>query len=290
MLYAFSTNAYLEYPLVEAIKKIRALGYQGVEILADVPHAFPLMLSREQIAEIAKVLEETGLAISNINGNTALGFYPYHLLSPETIFEPSLCSSSAGIRQERINYTKSCIDLAVELGASCVSITSGKCLPGNPPDQAYLNLLNSLEEILEYAVQQNIRIGMEYEPGLLVENAQETLQLLKDLPCSHLGVNLDLGHAQVIGEDLTAVIKSFTSRIWNIHLEDIRGHKHYHLIPGEGGIDFLQILDTLEAIGYRKFVTMELYTYIHAPDEAARKALSYLKQIERRRDDENAYS
>ena len=40
MRLAFSTNAYVRYPLEEAIESIARLGYDGVEILADRPHAF----------------------------------------------------------------------------------------------------------------------------------------------------------------------------------------------------------------------------------------------------------
>ena len=41
MKLAFSTNAYTRFGLIDAIRDIAAAGFEGVEILADVPHAWP---------------------------------------------------------------------------------------------------------------------------------------------------------------------------------------------------------------------------------------------------------
>ena len=67
MKLAFSSNAYLSYPIEEAIRRVAAAGYQGIELLADVPHAWPAGLLHVQKQEILRTLEETGLTISNIN-------------------------------------------------------------------------------------------------------------------------------------------------------------------------------------------------------------------------------
>ena len=69
MKLAFSTNAYTRFPLAEALRGIKAAGFEGVEILADVPHAYPGSMNAETTAEVRNVLEETGLAVSNINCN-----------------------------------------------------------------------------------------------------------------------------------------------------------------------------------------------------------------------------
>ena len=41
MKLAFSSNAYMHFSIEETIEKIASLGYTGIEILADVPHAWP---------------------------------------------------------------------------------------------------------------------------------------------------------------------------------------------------------------------------------------------------------
>jgi sugar phosphate isomerase/epimerase len=36
---AFSSNAYLQFSIEETIRRIAEIGYRGIELLADVPHA-----------------------------------------------------------------------------------------------------------------------------------------------------------------------------------------------------------------------------------------------------------
>ena len=50
MRLAFSTNAYLKHPFDEAASRIASLGYDGLELLADVPHAWPAGLLDVQSA------------------------------------------------------------------------------------------------------------------------------------------------------------------------------------------------------------------------------------------------
>jgi fructoselysine 3-epimerase len=180
------------------------------------------------------------------------------------------------VRKQRVEYTKQLIDLAVMLPAKNISITSGRCLPGNPPDQAMNHLINALMEIMDYAESREINVGMEYEPGLLIENGQELSELMQIVGSNRLGANLDLGHADVIGEDIPALLSRLKSRIWNIHLEDIANHKHYHLIPGKGNMDFDQLFQQIKQIQYSGFITVELYTYRDNPVTAAKESIQFL--------------
>ncbi|MDA2269374.1 sugar phosphate isomerase/epimerase [Bacillus cereus] len=274
MKLAFSTNAFTTYTLPEAISEIGKLGYKGVEILADVPHAFPPVHTAAWVTDVQQKLEKYGLEVSNINGNTAAGFFPYS--TGEPTFEPSLCNAREGVRNQRIKYTKQLIDLAVIVNAKNISITSGKCLSGNPPDQAINHLINSLIEIMDYAERREINVGIEYEPGLLIENGKELNELIQIVGSNRLGANLDLGHADVIREDIPTLLSRLKSRIWNIHLEDIVDHKHYHLIPGHGNIDFNQLFNYVKQIKYKGFITVELYTYCNDPVLAAKESIEFL--------------
>src|SRR5262249_35907405 len=67
MRLAFSTNAYLNYSFTEAVTRLAGIGYAGVEIMADVPHAWPACLLEEQKQAIRDALKVNGLAVSNVN-------------------------------------------------------------------------------------------------------------------------------------------------------------------------------------------------------------------------------
>ncbi|HET7242340.1 MAG TPA: sugar phosphate isomerase/epimerase, partial [Nitrososphaeraceae archaeon] len=64
MKLAFSTNAFKNYALDEAISIISKLGYEGVEILCDVPHAYPGTMPEERIADIKNLISRKGISLS----------------------------------------------------------------------------------------------------------------------------------------------------------------------------------------------------------------------------------
>ncbi|ELZ01989.1 sugar phosphate isomerase/epimerase family protein [Natrialba asiatica] len=270
---AFSTNAYARHSLSDAIYHIADHGYAGVELLGDEPHAYFPEFSDAARTELRTALDETELAVSNINANTATGYYDD--APPSSFFEPSVIRADADAREWRIDYTKRAIDLADAVDAPAVCLATGRPLPGTPPEKAREYLHESLHDILDYAEPMGVDVGIEFEPELLIENTDETLALIDDLDRDGLGVNLDLGHAAVYGEDVTESIRRSAGAITGVHLEDIVGGrrgKHYHRIPGEGDLDFRAIFDALDDTGYDGFATLELYTHPDDPDRAAREA------------------
>ena len=82
-----------------------------------------------------------------------------------------------------------------------------------------------------------------------------------------------------MGEDLAGAIHLLGDRIWNLHVEDIPGRKHYHMIPGEGSIDWRAMKSALKGIEYNRFLTVELYTHTADPQLAARKSYAFLSTI-----------
>ena len=90
------------------------------------------------------------------------------------------------------------------------------------------------------------------------------------------GANLDIGHSQVLGENIPDCVRLLGKSIWNLHVEDIPGRKHYHLIPGEGTLDWSTFKSALERVGYDRFLTVELYTHTADPQLAAERSSAFL--------------
>ena len=67
MRLAFSSNAYMRFSIEQTIARVAAAGYQGIEILADVPHAWPVLLLPERKQSIRDHLQQHQLTISNVN-------------------------------------------------------------------------------------------------------------------------------------------------------------------------------------------------------------------------------
>ena len=113
MRMAFSTNAYLKHPFDEAARRIARLGYQGLELLADVPHAWPAGLLEVQKRAIRAAMEETGLAFSNINAFMMNAVNDRR----QPYWHPSFIEPERHYRQVRIDHTFRALSLCAELGA-----------------------------------------------------------------------------------------------------------------------------------------------------------------------------
>jgi sugar phosphate isomerase/epimerase len=277
MKLAFSTNAFTCFPLGEAIKAIADAGYAGVEILADVPHAYPEQIDTALTSAVIRALEATGLAVSNVNCNCSFGYWKD--APPEPYFEPSLISPTKAHRDDRARLIVKTLDFARDIGARNVSITSGRCLGGMPPDRAAEQFVTEIRPILDHADSVGVDLGIECEPGLFIEWVGELREWIDRLNHPRFGANLDIGHSQVLGESITGVVRELGSRIWNLHVEDIPGRKHYHMIPGEGTLDWVGLRDALWGIKYDRFATVELYTHTADPHAAARKSYEYLSKL-----------
>jgi protein FrlC len=277
MMLGFCSNAYTRHSLEEAIDRVARAGYAGIELLCDTPHYWPPDEPPDRARRLAERLRHAGIAASNINANTAIGAYGAAI--PENVFGPSLASPDPQVRAFRLDHVRAAIDLAVAVGAPCVCVSSGCTESDHPPEAALDVLRRSLEELLAYAQPRGIRIGVESEPGLLLERSDEVAALIAKVGHPLLGFNLDVGHAVVMEEDPAAVIADHGARIWHLHLEDIAGGKHYHRTPGEGDVDFAAIARALRAARFGGYASVELYAHKADPDAAARGALAHLAPL-----------
>lgn len=270
MKLAFSSNAYLRFSFNDAAKKIGKLGYQGIEIMADVPHAWPAFMLEEQKQGIRDSLKSNNLAISNINS-----FMMHAVNDPrQRYWYPSWIEPDKHYRQIRIDHTMRCLTMAKELGAPCITTEPGGPVEAGASWNAGLKLfVEMLKPVIEHAEKEGVLLLIEPEPGLLIETADQFLEFMGHIKSPMVGCNFDIGHSYCVGDDPASTIPKLAKYIKHYHLEDIANTRvHHHLIPGDGAIDFKAAIEAIKATGYKDWVTIELYPYVEDPDQAAKLA------------------
>jgi len=269
MKFAFSTNAYRNFSIEESIDSISEIGYSAIEIMCDKPHAYP-PISDEKILSIKKSLKKNNMEISNLNGFMLCAIQDFH--------HPSWIEEDSSFRYQRINHTINCLELAKKLGVKTVSTE-----PGGPPTNSSKNnqlelFAQGINDVIPIAEKNNVKLLIEPEPGLLIENSSEFVNFISRFKTKNLGLNFDIGHFFCVNEEPAELVKTLRDYISHIHLEDIsEGRIHKHLIPGKGVIDFHSIFNALEEVEYGGFITVELYPYQNNPQSAAKEALEFLK-------------
>ncbi|MCY2937393.1 MAG: sugar phosphate isomerase/epimerase [Planctomycetota bacterium] len=277
MRLAFSTNAYLNYSFDDAVTRLATIGYEGVEVMADVPHAWPAYMLPEQKAALRHSLERNNLAISNVNA-----FMMHAVDDPrQKYWHPSWIEPDPHYRALRSRHTTKAISLAKDLGAKCITTEPGGPIAPGESWKAGLDLfVETLKPVLEHAEREEVQLLVEPEPGLLIETAEQALEFMGRFDSPWLGLNFDIGHSYCVGEDPARVVPLLARYIRHVHLEDIASSRvHQHLLPGEGAIDFVPVVGALRSGGYDGWITVELYPYIENPDTVARLARERLLPI-----------
>ena len=273
---AFSTNAFKKNTLSEAIDAIAGIGYTGVELMADVPHAYPPGFDADQRAAIHRQLKSLNMTVSNVNAFT-------HFAKGDT-YHPTWIEDDADKRDLRIDHTRNCIELAAEFGATTLSLQPGGPMIGTSITHAVAarRFAVGLNEVLPLARQRNVILAIEPEPGLFIETAAEYIafknEFFREEP--HVKMNCDVGHLFCVGDDPANIIRKMPEQIAHVHLEDIGSNRvHQHLTPGKGVINFKAIFDALQEIHYTGWATVELYPYETTAAGVAKLAWEHLRNL-----------
>lgn len=274
MRLAFSTNAYMRFPFEEAAARIADIGYDGLELMADVPHAWPAGLLEGPKRAIREAIARSGLAFSNVNAFMMNAIADHR----QPYWYPSFIEPDIGYRRVRIDHTRRALTLCAELGAPHITTEPGGPLaPGQRRQEAIDLFVEVLKPLAEHAERENVLLLIEPEPGLLLETTDQYLEVAERVNAPSIGLNFDVGHAYCVSEDIPRAIAKLAPHIRHFHLEDIAATRvHHHLVPGTGAIDFKEVITAIRATGYDGWLTVELYPFVDDPDAAARGARELL--------------
>ena len=295
MFLGYNTNGLAHHDLFDAVELLAEIGYRGVAITIDHNALSPGGRDmRQQIERLRQLLEKRDV-------RSVIETGARFLLDPRVKHEPTLMSASP---RRRIDFYKYAVDCAAELGSDCVSLWSGV---GTGPffgqkapfasksqtenmdlspsvaashEQAMDRLVEGLREVHDYAASKNVLIAFEPEPGMFIDTLRAFADLLVRIDAPNLRLTLDIGHLQCQGElPIPEVIRRWSSRLANVHIEDMRRGVHEHLMFGEGQIDFPPILRTLAEIGYTRGVYVELSRHSHEGPAAAMRAFKWMEDL-----------
>ena len=275
MRLGFSTNSIGDIDPLEAVPLLADLGYRSLAITPDRHLLDPFGPGlRAELDGWRRALAAHDLACVIETGAR-------HLLDPLIKHEPTLVSVERAARDRRVDFTKRAIDIAAELGAGCVSLWSG--VGRDAADEATLQarLVAGLEPILDHAAARGVAVGLEPEPGMVIDTVARAAAVIERLgrPAG-LGLTIDTGHLECLGERPAAeVIAPWIPRIVNVHVDDMLACRHEHLPLGSGDVEFAPLLATLAAGGYSGGLHVELPRQAHRWLETARESARFLMPL-----------
>ncbi|PDO11051.1 MAG: sugar phosphate isomerase [Candidatus Reconcilbacillus cellulovorans] len=256
------------YPLEEVIRRLSAMGYDGIEIGCASPHAWPDYLSPQRRLEIKRLLADHGLKVA--------------AMLPAPGGGPGVNPSSP-LKEERqftIHHYKEVIRLAHEWECPTVIWVAGWVVFGTSQQDAWNYSLQGLTECARYARELGVTLVVEPTPAdsNLVETADDALLLAEQAGETNVKVMFDTFHAFYRNEVPSDYVYRMKDKLHHIHLSDVD-----RLPPGRGNGNFTAVLQALKEIGYKGYLSMEVgfHTRKADPDWYAAESIRYLKRIMR---------
>ena len=254
------------YPLEEVIKRLARIGYDGIEIGAAAPHAFPDYLSAERRREIRNVLDGEGIAVSSMLPAPG-GGAGYNVASPDE-----------SERAAAIDMYKKVTNLCAEWGAPTLLYVAGWQVFGTARPQAFDWSAEALVEIADYAAGAGVSVVVEptSADSNLIDSCDDVIALMDRVDRPNVGAMFDTFHTLYRSEVPTDYVYRLGERLRHVHLADANRDA-----PGSGVVDYVSLIEALSDIGYDGYLAMEIGFNRRnvEPDDLARRALSYLKSI-----------
>jgi sugar phosphate isomerase/epimerase len=246
-------------PLERYLPTLSEIGYDGVGLCTWPGHnAYPWSLDSKTKEKIIKMFKETGLNIY------ALGS---HGGSRHVFDRFGYLTTDIDEFNERILYTKKCIELAAHLGVSVIDDVTGDIPNGVSEDEAFDRLAKIFKDICNYAEEYNVHIGIEPYTGPI--GSPEAFWRLKEMVNhSKLGCTLDYSNLIANGTVTSAQdsAKKLCSAVVHIHL---KGRSSSGSLATPGGesdtCDLKEFLQVMHKNGYNGTLTLEEYPESYKP-------------------------
>lgn len=254
------------YTLDETIKRIAGLGYDGIEIGAAAPHAYPAYLGKERRAEVKGLLEEHGLSLSS--------------MLPAPSGGPGNNPASPYIEERRatVEHYVELAELTAEWGGKTLIYLPGWMIFGTSRRQAWAWTRECLTEISDRIAHTGVTLVIEptSHDTNLCESADDAIELMEDVNRDNVKLMFDTFHVMYRKEVMTDYVYKMGENLRHIHISDKDRNG-----PAEGTGDWQALVDAMLDIKFDGYLTME--TGFHRrgidPDEDARASIEFLRAL-----------
>lgn len=236
----------------ELFHAIRGYGFTQVQLdLASVcSEQMPREISRELLDEIAAAAQSNGVDVVAINGT-------FNMIHPDL-----------EVRREGTTRFAVVADACRALGCGLVTLCTGtrsregmwRWHEDNDTEEAWADLLETMEPIVEIAEAHGLDLGIECEASNTVSSAERARRLMDEMKSPRLKIIMDAAnlfhrgeaHRENVRRIIGSAFALLGDEIILAHGKDLHAGEGLEFTSaGRGIVDFDYFLDLLYASGYR---------------------------------------
>ena len=185
-------------------------------------------------------------------------------------------STDEAIIKKSIDDFKKNIEIAHILGSKRMMMNMGGTTPDRHENRK--NLITSLKKVVPIATSEGIEVTIEHHnnpkaPFRISSDFDEAIAVLPDFR-----VTYDSGNIHIAGQDSVEGYKKNQDKITHVHFKDL-SPKGGVCVPGEGIIDFPNIIKAMKAANYNGYVNIEVPSKKLDGYESYKKAMDILNPL-----------
>lgn len=240
--------------LEQVLAESRDIGFAGIELGGRFPR---------DAATLATLLARFQLVLVG-------GWYSASLLTRSAREEIVALQAHLGLLQ-----ALGCTVFIIAETSNAIHGDRNRALSASPRlDRAgWARFGEKLTEVADYVAAAGMRLAYHHHLGTVVESGEDIERFLEATGPS-VGMTIDTGHAALGGVDAVWLIRTHPQRVTHVHCKDIRGEIFRKIkaegasflsgvlhgmftVPGDGDIDFKEVVRALAAIGYSGWIIVE---------------------------------
>jgi sugar phosphate isomerase/epimerase len=271
--YAICNETFTEngsiWPWERMLELLATLGYHGVEVAPFTIADSVTDVDAQKRRDLRRAAQAAGVPVIGLH---------WLLVKPAGLY---ITSPEDAVRRRTAEYFIELIRFCADLGGSVMVLGSPKqrnLLPGITKERA----LGYAQEVFERALPEAARCGVTIaiEPLTpretnFINTAEDGIELIERLKHPNFRLHLDVkAMSGSESRPLPEVLKSSASYLHHVHANDPN-----LLGPGMGEVDHRPIVRALKEIGYRGYLSVEVFDYRPGPETIARQSIHYLRQV-----------
>ena len=273
MKLAICNETFQNVPFEEACAIAGRCGYQGIELAPFTLGKLVTDISSEERLALRQAAENAGLEI--------VGLHWLLVLPPGIDARLHINCADEAVRRQTLEYYQELIRFCADLG--------GKIMVHGSPNQRHWEETDLYQHTFRHSVEffkacmepaSGCGVTVCFEPlshaeTNFINTAHDALELIRSVDHPNFQLHLD-AKAMCGGEYFSpaTVIRQYADVMKHFHAND-RNKRG----PGSGDVDFKPILQALQEVEYRGYVSVEVFDYTPDGETIARESLAYLQSV-----------
>lgn len=267
MKFAICNEMFEEWPWERTCEFVAGVGYDGIEVAPFTLAASVNDLAFGRRAELRDQARQAGLEVVGLH---------WLLVSPAGLY---LNAAQAETRARTAQYLADLVDFCADLEGKIMVLGSPQqrsVAPGLTYEQAWDFVKDALQPALERAGVRGVTICPEplsAQETDFINTAAEARRLVEEVGHPNLRMVLDVKAMSSEAQPAAEIIRAHGDLLAHVHANDANRRG-----PGFGDTDFAPIAAALRDVGYKGYVSVEVFDYEPDAETIAVRSLAYLKE------------